>query len=47
MENFNDYKVAEISESERAQLTKLENSISSEKDKHIVLIAYEEKNRIS
>lgn len=46
METYNAYKVAEITEKEREELTKLENTIAGETNKHIVLVAYEPKENI-
>ncbi|BBF42873.1 hypothetical protein lbkm_1558 [Lachnospiraceae bacterium KM106-2] len=43
METFKDYKVADISDDERSELSQLEQSLCKETDKDIVLIAYEKK----
>lgn len=39
MENFNDYKFAEVNDNQKTMIDQLEKSIS--KDKDIILIAYE------
>lgn len=41
MDTFKEYKVADITEEDREQITKLEQNISTEKEKKVVLIAYE------
>ncbi len=43
MENFNDYKFAEVDDKQKSMINQLEQSISQDKD--IVLIAYENKQK--
>ncbi len=43
-DKFNNYEIAEISETSLNQLSKLEKSLSDESDKNIVLIAYQNKS---
>lgn len=43
MKDFNDYKYADISEKENAEIKQLENQLKSETGKDVVLIAYQEK----
>lgn len=43
-QNFSDYKIAHISTNEESKIKDLEQTISSEVNKKIVLIAYETKS---
>lgn len=41
MDTFKEYKVADITEEDREQITKLEENISTDKEQDVVLIAYQ------
>ena len=43
METFNNYKIASIDEANKSKFTDLENTLSKENNKDIVVIAYEKK----
>jgi hypothetical protein len=47
MENkmFPDYEIAEITNKDQVEITKLEKAITSESTKNIVLIAYQPKDK--
>jgi hypothetical protein len=43
--NFSDYKIADITTSDEADITELEKLISAQSNKDIVLIAYQSKDK--
>ncbi|MFR1709236.1 MAG: hypothetical protein ACLSV2_10070 [Clostridium sp.] len=44
MQSFNEYKFANVTDDERQMLTNLEESMSKDENKKVVLIAYENTN---
>lgn len=46
LKDFSDYEFADISTGDTAEITKLEETISSSLNKDIVLIAYQAKEKV-
>lgn len=40
-QNFNDYKIADISDHDKTRISELESSMNTDSDKEVVLIAYQ------